>query len=134
MLRRPHIILSLFLSCNALEKTGDATVIGPGDEVLIEFSLFNAYNVRFDGSDQPGGILPLRVVAGRGYLLPSLDSLLIGKSVGDTIRAYLPPERALGKQGAWYHSHFGDTMYIVHPADTIRAEVIIVKVNSSGHR
>lgn len=100
-----------------------------GDEVLIELTLLNGWGRPIETTEQPNGLLPLRVVVGKGYLIPALDSLLIGRFQGDTVRAVIPPQQTFGGQGAWYVDHSRDTVFIVRPEDTVRAEIVITKVS-----
>ena len=74
----------------------------PGDEVLLLFSLHNSESNRIDNSIQPNGQMPLRTLAGKGYLIKGIDETLIGMKEGETKTTQILPENAYGNKGIYY--------------------------------
>ena len=68
-------------------------VISKNKVVAIDYTLKNTDGEIIDSSV---GQEPLVYIQGIGNLIPGLEEILEGKSVGDTFNAVIPPEKAYG--------------------------------------
>jgi FKBP-type peptidyl-prolyl cis-trans isomerase SlyD len=62
--------------------------------VTIDYELKSAEGEIYDSSDENGA---LSYIHGIGFLVPGLEKLLEGKTIGDAVEASLTPEEAYGE-------------------------------------
>lgn len=115
-------------SCVTSPQNEGKLYVEDNDTITLLFTLCNGKGVRFDDSYQPSGVLPLRVVHGRGDIIPGFERGLAGLGIGDTIECFISPEEGYGQPGVYYRSLAGDTVYIIGRNDTIRATAVIVGI------
>lgn len=117
------LLILVFTSCGS-EKT-----VSVGDEVYLYFRLENKYGERVDGSSQPQGEVPLRVVAGKAYLVKAFDQALLGMKEGEQKDLNFAARQNYGEDGVFYNDAQGAKQFLIEPADTLHLSFEILKVS-----
>lgn len=117
------VVISLLLA-----GCSESLKVVAGDEVMLSFELKNGSGARIDNSMQPQGLQPLRVIAGKGYLIKGMDKLLFGMKVGETKIEKILPEEAYGKCGVFYLDENGKEKYVIAPNDTLTVKIEVLKI------
>lgn len=115
--------LVLFMSCLSKPE------IKKGDTVLIYMKLSNKNGATIDETGYSNLIQPLQVKVGNQEVFKPIDVSLIGMKLNESKTIVLPPENTFKKQGVFYIQNAMDTVYIVHPTDTLFATITILKIN-----
>ena len=124
MIKYLAIVVISLLSVGCTENL---TVLA-GDEVMLLFELKNGSGARIDNSIQPQGQLPLRIIAGKDYLIKGMDKLIIGMKEGETKIQKIMPEEAYGKSGVFYLDENGKDKYVISPDDTLTVKIEVLKI------
>jgi FKBP-type peptidyl-prolyl cis-trans isomerase len=112
-----------------LHACNDKSTVVSGDEVLLFFTLYNSEGDRIDNSIQPNGQMPLRILAGKNYLIKGMDETLIGMMEGETKTSQILPENAYGNKGVYYLDSLGKKIYVIQPYDTLIVKIELLKIN-----
>lgn len=121
------VLLMLLASC------GDEKRIAAGDEVHLFFTLKNSRGMRMDGSFQPSGKLPLRIIAGKHFLIEGFDEAIIGMREKEKKICRIAPDKAYGNNGVFFLDSAASKEYVILPNDSLELEVEIIKIGHADH-
>lgn len=71
----------------------DSTPIGKDIVATFHYTLSDEAGQKLESTE---GEDPVTYLHGHGNILPTLETLLVGKKPGETVEATLPPEKAYG--------------------------------------
>ena len=120
-------LMSVLVSCKPDQE------IDRGDEVYLQFELRNGRGIRIDDSKQPQGMLPLRIIAGNGYLPDKVDQLIL-EMKKDEIRTFrFAACDAYGRKGIYYCDTLNTKTYLIGPSDTLRLDIKVLPLQKNNN-
>lgn len=96
--------------------------------VCILYELQNGDGFRIDGSNQPGTAQPLCFVVGHQEVILGIDKAVVGMKIGESKTVKILPEDGYGKRGLHYKDHFGKTVILAKPNDTLSVWIQIERI------
>ncbi|MBI1286598.1 MAG: hypothetical protein GC178_03375 [Flavobacteriales bacterium] len=96
--------------------------------VCILYEIKNGEDLRIDGTNQPGTPQPLCFVVGHHEVINGIDKAVLGMKTGESKTVRVLPEDAYGKRGLDYVDHFGKTVFLAKPNDTLSVWIKIENI------